>query len=477
MSIPRGDITTVLDRADRDFQDQYFFPIESDQSWFTRNTNRRITPAVPLIQEFTPTGPVAFGQTFSFEIGKRAAGDLLQSVMLQMNLNHWLDPQTIIDLQSGKTIYNNPADAWYYANSLGTILFEWAELQVEGVTIERVTGDFAHVFATLFPDANTQVGLNHDLIYKYPIDKLLDWPMQRPYPTESGFITCLFPFFFSRTRVRQAFPLISCKEGSVRIMIKLRPFEEVIRSANKMRMACDSTPLAQTFNLINYASPQDTPFTQTSVKTIPPLSLISLLTYSVILDGQVRQSLLRKPFEIMYREVQQFNFREPISYKSIKLSDSINQFQIDLEANHPLEEIIWFIRRKDVLKNNEWTNYSSTIESEYDPIYRPKKSLLEHAKLYINGIEIISAEGDYFRQDIAKKHKGGITAYNSFIYGYTIARFPGSHQPSGTLNASRMNSLRLVCDVKNMDVEIKVFCIGLNWLRFENGIANRLFDD
>jgi hypothetical protein len=25
--------------------------------------------------------------------------------------------------------------------------------------------------------------------------------------------------------------------------------------------------------------------------------------------------------------------------------------------------------------------------------------------------------------------------------------------------------------------EVKVFCIGLNWLRFENGLANPMFED
>jgi hypothetical protein len=25
--------------------------------------------------------------------------------------------------------------------------------------------------------------------------------------------------------------------------------------------------------------------------------------------------------------------------------------------------------------------------------------------------------------------------------------------------------------------EVKVFCIGLNWLRFENGMANPIFED
>ena len=73
--------------------------------------------------------------------------------------------------------------------------------------------------------------------------------------------------------------------------------------------------------------------------------------------------------------------------------------------------------------------------------------------------------------------------YNKYIYGYPFARNPGEHQPSGTLNASRVQSLRLTLTVQvptslyDTSWEVKVYCIGLNWLRFENGIANKLFTD
>jgi hypothetical protein len=76
-----------------------------------------------------------------------------------------------------------------------------------------------------------------------------------------------------------------------------------------------------------------------------------------------------------------------------------------------------------------------------------------------------------------------MSAYSSFVYGYPFARLPGEHQPSGTFNASRVNSLRLTLDVKppggvlDANWEVKVFCIAINWLRFENGIANPMFED
>jgi hypothetical protein len=182
---------------------------------------------------------------------------------------------------------------------------------------------------------------------------------------------------------------------------------------------------------------------------------------------------------MIHREAQTFTFDEPMKYAVSQRQDAI-RIQLPLEANHPLEEILWFVRRKGVRDNNDWTNYSATLEKDVDEA--PLKPLLKSAALQVNGVTLCEAEEQYFRQLIAQTHKGGITAYNAFIYGYPFAARPGEHQPSGSLNASRTNSLRLTLEVQpppgNTDGwEVVVVCLALNWMRFENGLANALFED
>ena len=41
---PIGDITTLLDLTNRDFQDNDFFPLKSEKTWFERSTERRNIP-------------------------------------------------------------------------------------------------------------------------------------------------------------------------------------------------------------------------------------------------------------------------------------------------------------------------------------------------------------------------------------------------------------------------------------------------
>ena len=46
---PGGDITTLLDLADRDEEDNDIFPLHTNLTWFTRDPNRRTIPFVPVI--------------------------------------------------------------------------------------------------------------------------------------------------------------------------------------------------------------------------------------------------------------------------------------------------------------------------------------------------------------------------------------------------------------------------------------------
>jgi hypothetical protein len=152
-----------------------------------------------------------------------------------------------------------------------------------------------------------------------------------------------------------------------------------------------------------------------------------------------------------------------------------------LEVNHPVEEIIWFVRRKGVANNNEWTNYSSVLSKDFNTVFNPRQPLLQSAAIQLNGIEVINTDENWFRQHIAKAHKGGSSAYDNFIYGYSFSESPGKHQPKGSINASKLQSVRLTLDVQQpVDgdlFEVKVFVLAMSWLRFQGGLVNKMFAD
>jgi hypothetical protein len=397
-----------------------------------------------------------------------------------VNNNH---PTTI----TGNISAGPQAEQWFYANSLGTVILERAELEVGDQTIEIVDGDFLNVSSLLFQDLNSQFGLATDGLGRQPLSSLLHSRLSKPFPTTSRSLFIPLPFFFSRVKLQEAFPILACKEGSIRIHVHLRPFKECVRIITGRRISCDDTPLGKTFLISDSIKTISQTFPRAvKIKTydnIPPFKNIQLITYSAHTEGIIRNKILRNPFEILTRNVTTFHFAEPLKYAVNKTTLDAIQVLLPLELNHPVEEIIWFVRRKSVENNNEWTNYSAVTSYEYDATYNPTKPLLHSATIQCNGVDIVRAEEQWFRQHIALRHKGGIAAYENFIYGYSFSSTPGRHQPAGTANASRLQSIRLGLTIVppggllEQDWEVKVFVLALQWLRFQDGLTNKMYTD
>ncbi len=612
---PKGNITTVLDLAERDAQDDFFTPLTSEQSWFTRTPSKTI-PFTPTIQTFPYRGPAAFGSTIAVTLDSLEVGDLLHYVAVQIQLDSWLKSADVLRFFSGEYTHADTSTAWTWANSLGTILIENAYIQIGDTIIERIDSTFTSIFNTLFPTINEQFGFATDALGTY--SQISSINPNRPFTTENGQLTCILPFWFSRTRYHESLPLIGCSKGSVQLYITFRPFDQVVRQIQKYRSSCSSTPLNQTitvhqnpninntlqsatistasyynsttqtytipllspsfqrqnihldqpvstlllgvstssyssapylslsinaesamtlptitfysieesFRTFIYTLPsggittasavvnfsnititevvpnftltfgsvslqQQSTTTITTLQVQPAFQNIQILTYSSLLDGPLRDKLMRQPYDMLYREVNNFSFTEPLKYTIVKPNNITDNttISLSLECNGPCEEILWVIRRRGCTVNNEWTNFTPLLEMQEVPERYPMP-LLEACSIWVNGVPLIEQNGDWFRQHIASKHGGGIVAWNRYIYGYSFARHPGQHQPSGTINTSRTTSIQLRLTVRSpvsaslpdgFDKEIAngwevyAYCISLNWLRFQNGIANRIY--
>jgi hypothetical protein len=488
---PRGDITTVLDRADRDAQDSYFFPLNTDDSWFKRDS-QTIFPLTTTVQEFTHKGTAEWGGKLTFEINSLQAGDLLNAVGLQIRLGHWYDPTTISKMLTGEYVVDLSSNPWTYADSLGSTLIEYAEFEVGDQTIERIDGTFARAFGALFPDANLQFGIATDAIGAGSLENLATntgpFNPNRPYPVENGIYHVILPFFFLRTRLKEVFPLLSCAEGTVRVHVQLRPFAQCVRSTSGSRVSCDETPLGKTVTFNNGA------VSVTTSSTVPAFQEFRMITYTALVGNLLRSIYMKQPFEQLIRLVQTFRFDEPLKYSVNKTNSGVDsiEIQLPLEFNHPVQEIFWVFRRKAVTINNEWANFRSYVETQVAPgrVFMP---WLEYATLRVNGMILEQADGEWWRQQLASRHRGGYAAYVSGgIYGYSFARDCDLHQPTGSGNMSRASSVTLNLRV-NVPVglggvaegfaegtdqgwEVVVYGIHFNWLRFQNGMCQRVFD-
>lgn len=484
---PRGGATTLLDLVTRDDQDYNLFPTTASVSRFVRDEGVRTIPFATIFREYTFKGSADFGQVIIFDLVAAASGDLLQGLYVQIKLGDWLPDIVRERLRSDLHEFQHPNTAWTYSNSLGTILLDEATLEVDDQVLEKITGDACNVVSTLFPDMNTALGLT-DILGRQTIDEVKTWTGKTVTPTEDAWITIPLGFSMLRERMTATFPLVACRDGTVRVRLTLKPFSQIVRSISGSK-ECNDTPIGKVAELFDLRFPNrgkialDVP----SLDGMPKMKHIQLLTHGILVDGPYREMLLRQPFERPFREIQQFDFTEPLKYVVNKSgSDSIT-VQLPLEANQPVEEIVWFLRRKAAIKvNSDWVNYSAVLEKDYDPVFSPLEPLLKSAKIQGNGMDFISQDEDWFRSHISRAHKGGKSSYDSFIYGYSFARAPGEHNPTGSINASRLSTLRLTLEVKppmatttsaDTEWEVRVFVFAFQWLRFENGICNKLFID
>jgi len=307
---------------------------------------------------------------------------------------------------------------------------------------------------------------------------------KRPFFTEDGWFTVPLMFSMLREKITATFPLIACRAGTMRIRVTLKRFDQIVRILSGSRAHCNDTPLAKEFKVLDNRLPLNKIQSIHSSAEEPMLKQIQLLTQGVFVDGPYREMLLRDPFERPFREIQQFDFTEPLKYVVNKSGNDLITVQLPLEANQPVEEIVWILRRKAAITlNNDWTNYSGTLEKDYNPTFAPLEPLLVSAKIQANGQDIISQDEAWFRSHISRAHRGGKTSYDAFIYGYSFARHPGEHDPTGTINASRLNTLRLTLNVKppggssDTEWEVRVFVYAFQWVRFGNGICNKVFID
>jgi hypothetical protein len=497
---PRGDITTVLDRAARDSQDGFFFPLDTQNSWFHRAPLTQ-HPTSLSIQEFSHKGTAQPGGRLTFEISALQSGDLLQAVILQLQLQHWLPALQVLQLQAGQITPTTPTPStatppYTFINCLGSAIIEYAEFEVGDQTIERITGEFIQAFLATFAFENSIIGFSID---GSGLGTLADiatnshaFSSQRPFPTQDGYFFCLLPFFFTRTRLKQAFPLLSTTEGSVRIHVQLRPFDQLVRSTTHIRQDCTQTPLSQQFAFTKNIVPPEQ-FFVTSTSISPLFQDFRILTFTSLCTGSIRSAYLRNPFESPVKLCKIFNFSEPLKFLVSKPNPNTDQVDISLplELNHPVQEILWVFRRKAVQINNDWMNFTPIVETQYSPISFPPPWLAA-ASIRVNGILLQEAEGDWWRWSSASAHRGGFNQYAKYVYGYSFARYPDEHQPSGTANMSRTQSVVLNLTV-NVPIpiippsgfdaavgqgwEVQVYVIHWNWIRFQNGLCQVLYAD
>ena len=169
----------------------------------------------------------------------------------------------------------------------------------------------------------------------------------------------------------------------------------------------------------------------------------------IFLDTDERRRFAQLSHEYLIEQVQ-FTGSESLSANDTTLNAK-------LSFNHPVKELIW--QRTD---SNSSTNKSTG-----------------NAKLMLNGNDRFAERGDmYFTHVQPYQHHTNIPTQSKFINVYSFALKPEEHQPSGTLNMSRIDTAQLkLSSFSEGAGEVKIYAHSYNVLRILSGMGGLAYSN
>jgi hypothetical protein len=438
---------------------QDVFLTGNPQISFFKMVYRRYTNFAVESQPMYFDGTANFGQRISCLIPRR--GDLLGKIYLDVQLPLLTD-----------TSNNLPVS---YVNSIGNALIQEITFEVGEQEIDRQTGQWMYIWQQLTTPASQRDVLNLMVgqVDNYMIPDIIPGPFQ-------DYVQLYIPlsFYFCRNPGLYL-PLLALQYHPIRINITLAPLNTLIYNPN----SATSPDVCVNKTYINPANIQN----------------MMLWGDYVYLDVEERRRFVAKSHEYLIEQVQYTPLISVTAFQS--------QVNIQTDFNHPIKEFIFVAQRDFMNQVNEPFNYSSLAIGEvYDisaleqgcnfkstnrgVIINARTDLIATALLQLDGYDRFQVRNaDYFRLIQPYDHHT-TTPVQQYIYSYSIALRPEDAQPTGTLNASRIDTVNWQITMNpNLNVPsstnpntsvrgtatIRVYATNYNVFRVVNGFGGVLF--
>ena len=161
---------------------------------------------------------------------------------------------------------------------------------------------------------------------------------------------------------------------------------------------------------------------------------------------------------------------------TINASSDANLKSIRMNFNHPCKEIIWVIKNKDNAAAY-WNNYSDCPSGSGNNYIISRNPVLR-AKIQLNGNDRMSdREGNYYSKvQVFQHHENIPSLFKQGINVYSFGIKPEEHQPSGTLNMSRIDTAVLSLS-SSVNGDILIFTVNYNVLRILSGMGGLAYSN
>ena len=375
----------------------------------------------------TFNGNPGYGNTVNCQISRN--GDLINRMYLQVEV-----PKP------------NTGASDTYVNYLGLRLLKSVVIEIGGQQIDKHYSDWMYIWNELSLPTGK----------RYAYDKMVGADTG---DTTTSTTTLYVPleFWFCRN-VGLALPLIALQYHEVKVKIEFEQLSNCI-------VKSDGSTGADTGNFSE-------------------LKDISLWVDYIFLDTDERRRFAQLSHEYLIEQLQ-FTGTETLGTGSTR---------VKLNFNHPCKELVWVAKAKGTTyRNARWYDYSDMdVKDDNAVVPNDKaKNPFEDAILQLNGNDRFAIrKGSYFNLVQPYQHHTNVTA-NPGINVYSFALKPEDHQPSGTLNMSRIDTATLMVTTvdkmqtntgrsssRTMDYSgINIYAVNYNVLRILSGMGGLAYSN
>ena len=397
---------------------------------YRRHTNF----AIEAIQQ-TPSGSNSLGSRASFQITRN--GDLIHRVYF-----------------NGKIKNNNaddPSKNVALVPNFGQKLLKTVELEIGGQRIDKHYSEWLYIWNELSLPAGKRSGYN-TMVGANTANLCTKLGGQKEYE-----LYVPLEFWFCRN-VGLALPLIALQYHEVKVKIE---FEQ--------KSNCIVTNLGAT---------------GANVNNFPEFKNMSLWVDYIFLDTDERRRFAQLSHEYLIEQLQ-FTGTETLGTGSTR---------VKLNFNHPCKELVWVAKAKGTTtRNARWYDYSDMDAQDGNAVvpHDKAKNPFVDAILQLNGNDRFAVrKGSYFNLVQPYQHHTNVTA-NPGINVYSFALKPEDHQPSGTLNMSRIDTATLMVNTvdkmqtatnrsTNTAIDysgINIYAVNYNVLRILSGMGGLAYSN
>jgi hypothetical protein len=381
----------------------------------------------------TLNGTAAYGNTVYSTISRN--GDLINRMYVEF---------TVPVLSDYTWNYTGTADGTKtarYVNYLGLKLLSQVTIEIGGQQIDKHYSDWMYIWNELSLPLGKRNG--YEMMVGADGDITSSTATTLHVPLE---------FWFCRN-VGLALPLIALQYHEVKLKIV---FEDKSKCIN---VAAKGTDLPEISSIPNFGA--------------------TLWVDYIFLDTDERRRFAQLSHEYLIEQLQ-FTGTE-----DLKMSEG-NRYRLNF--NHPCKELVW-VAKKDGLSVNSWYDYAGDglmesmmdsdedkIKNLSDAIYPKGANPLTNCLLQLNGNDRFAArDGGYFNYVQPYQHHTNIPT-NKGINVYSFALKPEEHQPSGTLNMSRIDTAVLSLK-SSVAGNIQIYALNYNVLRIMSGMGGLAYSN